>query len=70
MAAVQGSVGENIKTKVEGNKLFIEVDLSKDLGPSASGKSIRIATSEGNQSVPGAHSDIRLGFNLYRRNNG
>ncbi|MDP3702888.1 MAG: hypothetical protein Q8R78_00645 [Candidatus Omnitrophota bacterium] len=35
---------ENVEMKVEHGKLIITVDLTKDLGPSASGKSVMIAT--------------------------
>ena len=35
---------ENVEMKVEHGKLTITVDLTKDLGPSASGKSVMIAT--------------------------
>jgi hypothetical protein len=37
---------------VEGHKLTITVDLSKEFGPSASGKTIIIASTEGSVSVP------------------
>ena len=33
---------KNVETKVEHGKLIITVDLSKELGPSASGKSVII----------------------------
>lgn len=35
---------ENVEMKVEHGKLIITVDLTKDLGPSASGKSVMIVT--------------------------
>ena len=44
---------ENVEMKVEHGKLIITVDLTKDLGPSASGKSVMIATTAGNMDVPG-----------------
>jgi len=40
------------------------VDLSKDLGPSKSGKTTIVASSEGNKSVPGR--DEKFGLNVYR----
>lgn len=58
---------KNVSLSVEGNKLLIEVDLSQDFGPSSSGKSICIASSEGNKSVPGTE-DIKIGLNVYRPN--
>ena len=57
---------ENIEMTVTGNILTITIDLTKDFGLSASGKSISIASTKGNQSVPG-HEDIKLGVNVYRR---
>ena len=43
----------NVEMKVDGNKLIITADLSKDFGPSKSGKTIIIATTGGNVSAPG-----------------
>ena len=57
---------KNVETKVEHGKLIITVDLSKELGPSASGKSVIIATTEGNVDVPGA-PDVKIGLNIYRK---
>lgn len=57
---------KNVELKVEGNMLKIEVDLSKEFGPSASGKTIIIATTEGNISIPGAE-DKKIGLNVYRK---
>lgn len=55
---------KNISIDVKSNTLTITVDLSKDLGPSKSGKTRIIATTEGNISVPG--SDAKIGLNIYR----
>ncbi len=57
---------KNVDMKVEGNTLVIRVDLTESHGISASGKSEVIATTSGNQSVPG-HDDIKIGLNCYRR---
>ncbi|MDD5451718.1 MAG: hypothetical protein AB1711_05450 [Thermodesulfobacteriota bacterium] len=57
---------KNAEMKVEGNILTITVDLSKEFGPSSSGKTIIIASTEGNISVPGAE-DKKVGLNVYRR---
>ena len=43
---------KNVEMTVEGETLIIKVDLSKDFGPSKSGKTIMIASTEGNVSVP------------------
>jgi hypothetical protein len=56
---------KNIKLKVEGDKLVIEVDLKQNFGLSGSGKSIIIASSEGNQSVPDK-PEVKIGLNIYR----
>jgi hypothetical protein len=56
---------KNVNMKVDGDILIITVDLSKDFGPSNSGKSLVIATTEGNQSVP--DSDAKIGLNIYRK---
>lgn len=57
---------KNVVLKVEGSKLFIEVDLTQEFGPSGSGKTIIIASSEGNQSV--GVDDIKIGLNVYKPN--
>jgi hypothetical protein len=44
------------------------VDLSKDFGPSKSGKTTIVASTEGNISVPG-HNDTKLGLNIYKYKN-
>jgi hypothetical protein len=50
---------------IEGNLLTIRIDLAKDFGDSRSGKTILIASSEGNQTVPG-HDDTKIGLNVYK----
>ena len=57
---------KNIEMKVEGNKLTITVDLSQHYGKSSSGKSIIIASSEGNQAILG-NEDIKIGLNVYTK---
>ena len=56
---------KNMAMQVVGNKLVIEVDLSQEAGPSKSGKTILIATTEGNAACPG-REDIKVGLNVYR----
>ena len=58
---------KNIDMKLNGNQLVITVDISKDFGMSKSGKSITIASTEGNISIP-EHDDIKIGLNIYRKN--
>lgn len=57
---------KNIEMSIEGNILTIKVDLTKDFGPSSSGKTIIIASSEGNQSLP-EHEEIKIGLNVYKK---
>lgn len=56
---------KNIDMTVDGHILTIKVDLSKDHGPSKSGKTTIIATSEGNQEVPG-NDDMKIGLNVFK----
>lgn len=57
---------KNVKLSVVDNILTIEVDLSKEFGPSASGKTVIVATTEGNVPIPGKDR-IRLGLNVYKK---
>jgi len=57
---------KNVEMSVEGNILTIKVDLSKEFGPSSSGKTIIIASTEGNVSIP-EHEEIKAGLNVYRK---
>ncbi len=59
---------KNVEMKVEGNILTIKVDLSKEYGPSASGKTIIVASTEGNISVP--ERDEKVGLNVYKKKQG
>ncbi len=56
---------KNVEMKVEGNILTIKVDLTEEFGPSSSGKTIIVASSEGNVSIPGR--DEKIGLNIYRK---
>ncbi len=56
---------KNVEMTVEGNVLTIKVDLSKEFGPSASGKTIIVASTEGNIAVP--DRDEKIGLNVYRK---
>ncbi len=57
---------KNIEMLVDGNILTIKVDLTKEFGPSSSGKTIIVASTEGNQSVPGKEA-IKIGLNVYKK---
>ncbi len=56
---------KNVQMTVEGQILTIKVDLSKEFGPSSSGKNIIIATTEGNVNVP--DREDKIGLNIYRK---
>jgi hypothetical protein len=57
---------KNVDMKLDGNILMIKVDLTKEFGPSASGKTIIIASTEGNVSIP-EKDEIKIGLNVYRK---
>lgn len=57
---------KNVEIKVEGDKCVIILDLSKRLGPSASGKTQIVASTGGNVEVPG-RPEIKLGINAYTK---
>jgi len=56
---------KNVEMKVEGNILTIKVDLSKEYGPSSSGKTTIVASTEGNISVP--EREEKVGLNVYKK---
>jgi hypothetical protein len=61
----KGETGmKNVEMTVAGNILTIKVDLTKEFGPSSSKKSIIIASTEGNVSVP--DREEKVGLNVYR----
>ena len=56
---------KNVQMVVEGNILTIKVDLSKEFGPSSSGKTIIVASTEGSVAVP--ERKEKVGLNVYRK---
>ncbi len=58
-------MAKNVTMRIAGKKLIIEVELDQDFGPSKSGKTRIIASTEGNISAPGG-DDIKIGLNVYR----
>ncbi len=56
---------KNVEMTVEQGILIIKVDLSKEFGPSSSGKTIIIASTEGNVSIP--DREEKVGLNVYRK---
>ncbi len=56
---------KNVELSVDGNILTIRVDLSKEFGPSSSGKTIIVASTEGNVTIPDRQE--KIGLNVYRK---
>lgn len=57
---------KNVDMKLEGNILTITVDITKEFGMSSSGKSLIIASTEGNVSLP-EKDEIKIGLNIYKK---
>lgn len=57
------SIGQNVEAEVSGQKLTLTVDLSASGTPSASGKTLVIASTRGNAQVEG----VVIGLNVYRK---
>ncbi|MHA1269654.1 MAG: helix-hairpin-helix domain-containing protein [Candidatus Helarchaeota archaeon] len=55
---------QNIIVKLDKNNAIFTIDITKNLGTSASGKSIIIASSRGNKQLEG--TDIIIGLNVYK----
>jgi hypothetical protein len=56
---------KNVEMNIEGSVLTIKVDLSKEFGPSSTGKTIIIASTEGNVTIPNRQE--KIGLNVYRK---
>jgi hypothetical protein len=61
----EGFIMKNIEMQIEGDKLIIAIDLKQEFGLSSSGKSVTIASTEGNIALPG-HEEIKIGLNIYK----
>jgi len=57
---------KNVEMNLEGDILTIKVDLTKEFGPSSSGKTIIIGSTEGNVAVP-EKEEIKVGLNVYKK---
>lgn len=57
---------KNVEMKLEGTTLTIKVDVSKEFGRSASGKTIIIASTEGNAKLGTPQGDVSIGLNVYK----
>mgnify|MGYP003435739642 CR=1 FL=1 len=53
---------KNIETRMEGSKLILTIDTTKTFGPSKSGKTIIVASTEGNVKV----GNVTVGLNVYK----
>lgn len=56
----------NVESSVKDGKLTIVVDLTKDLGPSSSGKTNLIGTTAGSVKVDG-YEGVSFGLNVFRK---
>lgn len=56
----------NVDMEVDGDELTIKVDLSERHGPSSSGKTEIVASTQGNEKVPG-HENVRVGLNVFAK---
>jgi len=56
---------KNVEISIQGDTLTIKVDLTKSFGPSSSGKTVIIASTEGNYPLPGRKEVV--GLNVYRK---
>lgn len=57
---------KNVKIDTKNGKINIVIDPAKDFGPSKSGKTIVIATTQGNQTIEVGGKQVVLGVNAYR----
>jgi hypothetical protein len=55
----------NLTCKVEGSIVTLTFDASKDFGPSSTGKSLKVASTDGNLDVPGVPG-LKIGLNAFR----
>ncbi len=60
---------KNVKLTLSPDKksVSIEVDLTQDFGKSASGKTIIIASTEGNVVIEGTNPPVTVGLNIYKK---
>lgn len=59
---------KNVEWTLDGHILTIRVDLSQEFGPSSSGKTTIIASTEGNVAI-GPDREEKIGLNVYRPRN-
>lgn len=57
---------QNVAMQITGSKLIITCDLEAQQTPSSTGKTLIVASTQGNQSLPGK-PNFKLGLNLYTK---
>ena len=61
------NIGRNLQAAIDGDELLVKTNLKMTFGESKSGKSLQIATSNGNISLPFPEfADVRMGINIYK----
>lgn len=58
---------KNCEITIKNKKMTIEIDLEKAYGDSKSGKTIIIASTEGNVRPDADQPDLMVGLNVYRK---
>ena len=61
----EAPIMKNVEMTIQGTILTIKVDLYKEFGPSASGKTTIIASTEGNVTIP--DREEKIGLNVYKK---
>lgn len=56
------TIGRNVEVSLDGDMLTLTIDMSEKAEPSASGKTMIVATTQGNKRV----GDAFIGLNVYR----
>ena len=59
------TLGDNIDYYVDGKMVYLRIDISGQGTPSASQKTMVLASTRGNQPIAG--TDVIAGINIYRR---
>lgn len=57
----------NVNVTVEGSTIVIRIDATKTFGPSKSGKTTIVASTNGNQPIQTPAGVVYLGVNAYRK---
>jgi hypothetical protein len=58
---------KNVEYEIKGKIMTIKLDITQSFGPSKSGKSEIIASTEGNKKITVEGQDIYLGLNCYKK---